>query len=57
MCGLIRRIFHYLDEKTFVPLYKSLVRTQFDYASPVWSSYKPKKTKTKKKQKNHTHTH
>ena len=42
MCGLIRRIFHYIDEKTFVPLYKSSVRTQFDYASPVWSPYKQK---------------
>ena len=39
MAAIIRRIFHHLDEKTFVPLYKALVRSHLDYASPVWSPH------------------
>ena len=35
MTAIVRRIFHYLDYKTFVPLYKSLVRTQLDFASSM----------------------
>ncbi|KAK3090353.1 hypothetical protein FSP39_011129 [Pinctada imbricata] len=42
MSAIIRRIFQHLDERTFVPLYKSLVRTHFDYASSVWYPYKAK---------------
>ena len=42
MFGVIRRNFQYLDEKTFLPLYKSLVRTHLDYACSVWSPYKMK---------------
>ena len=34
--GLIRRSFTYLDKPTFLKLFKSLVRTQLEYASPVW---------------------
>ena len=40
MLGLIKRNFRYLDEKTFVLLYKSLVRNQLEYASCIWHSYK-----------------
>ena len=38
--ALIRRIFQHLDEKSFIPLYKTLVRTHLDYASSVWHPYK-----------------
>ncbi len=38
--GLIRRTFDYLDNNTFTLLYKALVRSQLEYASSVWSSYK-----------------
>jgi hypothetical protein len=34
--ALIRRMFHHLDEESFIPLYKTLVRTHLDYASSVW---------------------
>ena len=40
MFGVIRRNFHYMDRKTFVPLYKALVRTHLDYASSVYSPNK-----------------
>ena len=40
MFGVIRRNFHYLDRKTFIPLYKALVRTHLDYASSVYSPSK-----------------
>lgn len=40
--AMIRRIFQHLDENTFIPLYKSLVRTHLDYASSVWFPYKTK---------------
>ncbi len=42
MFGLLRRTFEHLDAKTFLPLYKSLVRTHLDFASSVW---KPTKVK------------
>ena len=42
MFGVIRRNFHYMDQKTFVPLYKALVRTHLDYASSVYSPNKMK---------------
>ena len=42
MFGVIRRNFHYMDRKTFVPLYKALVRTHLDYASSVYSPNKMK---------------
>ena len=42
MFAIIRRIFYHLDEKTFTPLYKSLVRVHLDYASSVWAPYKAK---------------
>ena len=40
MSAKIRRIFQHLDEETFIPLYKALVRTHLDYASTVWAPYK-----------------
>ena len=36
MLGLTRRNFKYLDENTFTLLYKSLVRSQLEYALSVW---------------------
>ena len=42
MFGLIRRTFEHLDQTTFTPLYKSLVRIHLDFAAPVW---KPTKIK------------
>ncbi len=42
MNGLLRRSFDHLDATTFLPLYKSLVRTHLDFASSVW---KPTKIK------------
>ena len=34
--GLIRRSFRYLDEKSFLILYKSLVRPVLEYCSSAW---------------------
>ena len=34
--AVIRRSFQKLDEDTFVPLYKALVRTHLDYACCIW---------------------
>ena len=38
----IRRTFKYLDTKSFLVIYKTLVRTHLDYASFVWAPYKMK---------------
>ena len=35
--GIIFRTFTYLDKDIFMNLFKSLVRTHLEYASPVWS--------------------
>ena len=40
MFAIIRREFKYLYAETFIPLYKSLVRSQLDYASSVWAPYR-----------------
>ena len=40
--AVIRRSFQKLDEDTFVPLYKALVRTHLDYACCIWSPYNQK---------------
>ncbi len=42
MFALLRRTFHFLNEETFLPLYKTLVRIHLDFASSVWSPYKLK---------------
>jgi len=40
--SLIRRSYMFLDSETFLPLYRSLVRSHLDYAQSVWSPYKQK---------------
>ena len=37
MFAIIRRAFQYLDEINFPSLYKALVRSHLDFASPIWS--------------------
>ena len=39
LVGIIRQPFMHLDEETFVPLYKALVRSHFDYPMAVWSPH------------------
>ena len=39
MLGHIKKFFRYLGEKTFLLLYKSLVRSQLEYASCIWYPY------------------
>ena len=38
----IRRTFKYLNAETFLPIYKTLVRTHLDYLNAVWAPYKKK---------------
>ena len=40
MLGIIKRNFKYMDEQTFLNLYKTLVRSHLEYASSVWCPYK-----------------
>ena len=37
--GIIRRSYKYLDTEMFIPLYKCLIRSHFDYAVSVWDPY------------------
>ena len=37
--GIIRRTFTYLDEHSFLMLYKALVRPHVEYANQIWSPY------------------
>jgi hypothetical protein len=39
MLGIIRRSYKYLNIETFIPLYKAMVRTHFDYASTIWNPH------------------
>ena len=36
MFGIIRRSFRHLETKTFLPLYKGMVRSHLDFAAPVY---------------------
>ena len=38
----IRKTFKYLNAETFLPIYKTLVRTHLEYANAVWAPYKKK---------------
>ena len=40
--GIIRRSYRFLNCETFLPLYRSIVRSHFDYAVSVWDPYKIK---------------
>ena len=40
--AVIGRSFTTLNQHTFVPLYKALVRSHLDYAISIWSPYKQK---------------
>ena len=40
--GVIKRNFKDLNVKTFVLLYKSMIRSHLEYAQTVWSPYKQK---------------
>ena len=40
LLGLIKRNFKNLYEKTFILLYKSLVRSQLEYTSSIWFPYR-----------------
>ena len=40
--GVIKRNFRDLDKKTFVTLYKAMVRSRLEYAQAVWSPHKLK---------------
>ena len=42
MFGLLGRTFEHLDADTFLPLYKSMVRTHHDFSSSVWKPTKMK---------------
>ena len=37
--GIIRRSYKYLDTEMFIPLYKCLIMSHFDYAVTVWDPY------------------
>ncbi len=39
MLGLIKCTFSYMDRKTFLNLYKTMVRPHVEYDSCIWSSY------------------
>ena len=40
MLRIIKRNFKYMDNFTFLTLYKSLVRSHLEYAGSIWSPYK-----------------
>ncbi len=42
MFAMLRRAFHHLNDESFLPLYKTLVRVHLDFASAVWAPYKVK---------------
>ena len=40
MIGLIKRNFIRMDSRTFIMLYKAMVRPHVEYANSIWSPYK-----------------
>ena len=40
MLGIINRNFADIDEKTFLLLYKAMVRSHLEFAGSVWNPYK-----------------
>ena len=40
MLGIVKRNFILMDPRTFILLYKALVRPHVEYANSVWSPYK-----------------
>ena len=40
MLGIIKRNLIHMDPRTFILLYKALVRRHVEYANSVWSPYK-----------------
>ena len=44
MMAIIRRSFTYLDQRTFILLYKSLVRPHLEYCNQIWSPHLVKHT-------------
>ena len=43
--GIIRRSYRFLNSEIFLPLYKCMVRSYFDYAVCVWDPYRIKHIK------------
>ena len=39
MLRVIRNTFQFLDKNIFIPLYKTMVKSHFDYAASVWNPY------------------
>ena len=39
LLGMIRRSFEYLDQETFLYLYKGLIRPKLEYAQAVWNPH------------------
>ena len=37
--GIIRRTYCFLDQDIFIPLYKALIRSHFDYAMTIWNPH------------------
>lgn len=40
LLGIIKRNFTHIDKDTFLMLYKSMVRSQLEYANSVWNPHK-----------------
>ena len=52
MLGIINRNFVDIDEKTFLLLYKAMVRSHLEFAGSVWSPYKINQIRSLEKYKN-----